>query len=42
VDDVAAAQEGSRHLNRQLATWVDDDGMVVIRGWLTPEVGAVV
>jgi hypothetical protein len=42
VDDVAAAQEESRHLNRQLATWVDDDGMVVIRGRLTPEVGAVV
>ena len=24
------------------STWVDDDGMVVIRGRLTPEVGAVV
>ena len=32
----------SRHLHRQLSTWVDDDGMVVIRGRLTPEVGAVV
>ncbi len=43
VDDVAAAaQEESRHLHRQLSTWVDDDGMVVIRGRLTPEVGAVV
>ena len=43
VDDaVAAAQEASRHLHRQLATWVDDDGMVVVRGRLTPEVGAVV
>jgi hypothetical protein len=43
VDDVAAAaQEESRHLNRQLSTWVDDDGMLVIRGRLTPEVGAVV
>jgi Domain of unknown function (DUF222) len=31
-----------RFLNRQLTTWVDDDGMVVIRGRLTPEVGAVV
>jgi hypothetical protein len=42
VDAVAAAaQEDSRHLNRQLSTWVDDDGMVVIRGRLTPEVGAV-
>ena len=34
--------DGGRHLNRQLAMWVDDDGMVVIRGRLTPEVGAVV
>ena len=43
VDDAAAAaQEESRHLHRQLSTWVDDDGMVVIRGRLTPEVGAVV
>jgi hypothetical protein len=43
VDDVAAAaQEESRHLHRQLSTWTDDDGMVVIRGRLTPEVGAVV
>ena len=43
VDDVAAAaQDESRHLHRQLSTWVDDDGMVVIRGRLTPEVGAVV
>ena len=38
----AAAQAESRHLHRQLSTWVDDDGMVVIRGRLTPEVGAVV
>ena len=43
VDDVAAAaQEESRHLHRHLSTWMDDDGMVVIRGRLTPEVGAVV
>ncbi len=43
VDDVAAAaQEESRHLHRHLSTWIDDDGMVVIRGRLTPEVGAVV
>jgi len=43
VDDVvAAAQEEARHLNRQLSTWVDNDGMLVIRGRLTPEVGAVV
>ncbi len=43
VDRVQAAQETeARHLQRQLSTWVDDDGMVVIRGRLTPEVGAVV
>ena len=43
VDRVQAAHETeTRHLNRQLSTWVDDDGMVVIRGRLTPEVGAVV
>jgi hypothetical protein len=42
VDHVAAAQAESRHLHRSLSTWVDDDGMVVIRGRLTPEVGAVV
>jgi hypothetical protein len=38
----AAAQEEARDLHRQLSTWVDDDGMVVIRGRLPPEVGAVV
>lgn len=32
----------ARHLRRQLAMWVDDDGMVIIRGRLAPEVGAVV
>ncbi len=32
----------ARHLARSLSTWVDDDGMVVIRGRLTPEVGALV
>ncbi len=43
VDRVQAAREGeTKHLHRQLSTWVDDDGMVVIRGRLTPEVGAVV
>jgi Domain of unknown function (DUF222)/HNH endonuclease len=42
VDRVQAAQEAeTRHLQRQLSTWVDDDGMVVIRGRLMPEVGAV-
>jgi hypothetical protein len=39
---VAAEQTESRHLHRELSTWVDDDGMVVIRGRLSPEVGAVV
>ena len=43
VDRVQAARETeTRHLHRELATWVDDDGMVVIRGRLTPEIGAVV
>ena len=43
VDRVVAAKHTeTHHLNRQLSTWVDDDGMVVIRGRLTPEVGAVV
>ena len=37
----AAREDDARHLSRQLATWVNDDGMVVIRGRLTPEVGAV-
>jgi len=31
-----------RHLNRTLTTWVDDDGMVIVRARLTPELGAVV
>ena len=30
-----------RQAARSLSTWVDDDGMVVVRGRLTPEVGAV-
>jgi hypothetical protein len=38
----AAAQAESRHLHRELSTWVDDDGLIVIRGRLTPDVGAVV
>jgi hypothetical protein len=43
VDAATAAKEAeSRHLHRSVSTWVDDDGMVVIRGRLTPEVGAVV
>jgi hypothetical protein len=31
-----------RDLHRQVTTWIDDDGMVVIRGRLVPEAGAVV
>ena len=43
VDRVEAARETeARHLRRELSTWVDDDGMVVIRGRLSPEIGAVV
>ena len=43
VDRVEAARETeTRHLRRHLSTWVDDDGMVVIRGRLTPEIGALV
>ena len=43
IDDATAAAEAdARHLHRQLSTWTDDDGMVVIRGRLTPELGAVV
>lgn len=43
VDRIEAAQEGARrHLHRELHTWVDEDGMLVIRGRLTPEVGAIV
>ena len=35
-----AADEQRRHERRNLTTWVDDDRMVVIRGRLSPEVGA--
>jgi len=43
VDRVEAARlTEARHLGRQLTTWVDEDGMLVLRGRLTPEVGAVV
>ena len=35
------AEDRQRHAARSLSTWVDDDGMVVVRGRLTPEVGAV-
>ena len=43
VDEVEAAQQAEqRHLHRSVTMHVDDDGMVIIRGRLTPEVGAVV
>jgi hypothetical protein len=43
VDDATAnAEAEARHLHRHLYTWTDDDGMVAIRGRLTPELGAVV
>jgi hypothetical protein len=43
VDRIADAQAAERrHANRQVVTWVDEDGMLVIRGRLTPDVGAVV
>jgi len=43
VDEATAVKEAvARHLHRHLSTWTDDDGMVVIRGRLSPEVGAVV
>ena len=42
VDRMAEQKEDQRrHETRSLRTWVDDDGMVVVRGRLTPEVGAV-
>ena len=37
-----AADDQLRQTRRHINTWVDDDGMVVIRGRLSPEVGAVV
>ena len=43
VDRIDAAEdEQRRHATRHLDTWVDEDGMLVIRGRLSPEVGAVV
>ena len=43
VDRFAAARLTEiRHQHRQLTTWVDEDGMLVIRVRLTPEAGAVV
>ncbi len=43
VDRLAEQTEDRRrHETRSLRTWVDEDGMVVVRGRLSPEVGAVV
>ena len=43
VDRIAEGRdERRRHASRHLDTWVDEDGMLVIRGRLSPEVGAVV
>ena len=39
---VDARIDDAHHLKRTLSVWVDDDGMVVVRGRLTPEAGAVV
>ena len=39
--NVEQAEERRRNASRELRTWVDEDGMVVVRGRLTPEVGAV-
>ena len=43
VDRLAErAEDRRRHETRSLRTWVDENGMVVVRGRLPPEVGAVV
>ena len=43
VDRIAAAADDRRrHETRHLEVWVDEDGMLVVRGRLSPEVGAVV
>ena len=43
VDRLAEqAEDRRRHETRSLRTWVDEDGMLVVRGRLSPEVGAVV
>ncbi len=42
-DRIEESRETERvHLRRSLTTWVADDGMVVLRARLTPELGAVV
>src|SRR5262249_59325237 len=43
VDEIAEARDTARrHKSRGLHIYKDEDGMVVIRGRLTPELGAVV
>ena len=43
VDRIAAAEDDRRrHESRHLEVWVDEDGMLVVHGRLSPEVGAVV
>ena len=43
VDRIDAAEdERRRHASRHLDAWVDEDGMLVVRGRLSPEAGAVV
>ena len=39
--NVEQAEEQQRNPSRELRTWVDENGMVVVRGRLTPEVGSV-
>ena len=39
---VEAAHERRRHASRHLNTWTDEDGMLVVWGRLSPEVGVVV
>ena len=39
--EVEADDDRRRHAGRHLDTWVDEDGMLVVRGRLTPEAGAV-
>jgi hypothetical protein len=41
-DREATQDTERRQLHRELSTWLDDDGMLIIRGRLTPELGAVV
>ena len=43
VDRIAEAEDDQRrHASRHLDVWVDEDGILVVRGRLSPEVGAVV